>query len=801
MPVGPGSRLDAYEIVGPLGTGGMGEVWLAHDTSLGRKVALKVLPAGLTSDQLRVARFEQEARAASALSHPNVCHIYALGHTADGQVYIAMELVEGETLRAHLRHAAVTIDSALNVAIQVATALSAAHAAGIVHRDVKPENVMLRPDGLVKVLDFGLAKLTASADSAAAESVQTALRTDAGTVVGTVAYMSPEQARGQQVDARTDIWSLAVVLYEMVAGRSPFEGQSRTDVLAAILDRDPAPIARFAPEVPPELQRIVTKALRKDRVQRYQTMQDLLLDLKALSDAPGVPAREPAAERSTPWWKGRVAFAAVALVALAVTVAAGWRLVRVPDAGGTQPTQTAIAVLPFQNLSADRETDFMRFGLADEVSGILSPVASLAVRPSSMTRRYAASEFDPQAAGRELRVAKLVTGHFLREADRLRITVEAIDVESARVLWRDVVSVQADNVIAMQAQIAGRVQQSLLPLLGVSPPAHEASTRPTNAEAYDLYLRSAAVPFDAAPNKQAIAMLERSVGLDRAYARAWAALGLRYSYDVQYSDGGLAAFERSVSAYERAMALDPTLIGDAAAPLILRRVEKGELDAAYETAAALVQRHPGNSRAQFALGYVFRYVGLLDDAAARCEAARDRDPTDRRLRSCGIAFLRLGRYARARDFLRLDAGSEFAAAYEAEIFLSEGNLQASLGALRRLPDGYAIGAERLGRACLEHRSPSEIAGLARTMQLAAEGHSDLEPLYDAAVYLALCGRADEAIHALQQAIRGGYCSYPALISDPLLAPVKGHREFGAVVSAAKACRERFEAYRRDHGGT
>ena len=226
------------------------------------------------------------------------------------------------------------------------------------------------------------------------------------------------------------------------------------------------------------------------------------------------------------------------------------------------------------------------------------------------------------------------------------------------------------------------------------------------------------------------------------------------------------------------MALDPTLIGDAAAPLILRRAEKGELAAAYETASALVQRHPGNSRAQFALGYVFRYVGLLDDAAARCEAARDRDPTDRRLRSCGIAFLRLGRYARARDFLRLDAGSEFAAAYEAEILLSEGNSQASLQALRKLPDGYAIGAEGLARACLEHRPPSEIAGMARTLELTAQSHSDPEPLYDAAVYMAVCGRADEAIQLLQQAIRGGYCSYPALTSDPLLASVRSTASSG-----------------------
>ena len=292
MSLGPGSRLDAYEIVSPLGAGGMGEVWLARDTTLGRKVALKFLPVELTRDARRVARFQQEARAASALSHPNVCHIYALGQTSDGQHYIAMELVEGQTLRSRLHTGRVSIADAIRIATQIAAALSAAHAAGVVHRDVKPENVMLRPDGFVKVLDFGLAKLALTGpEMAAGQSIQTMLRTDAGTVVGTVAYMSPEQARGQDVDLRTDVWSLGVVLYEMVAGRSPFAAQSSSDVLVSILDREPAPLARFDPETSAELQRIVTKALRKDRGQRYQTIQDLLLDLQALGDDIHLSAR------------------------------------------------------------------------------------------------------------------------------------------------------------------------------------------------------------------------------------------------------------------------------------------------------------------------------------------------------------------------------------------------------------------------------------------------------------------------------------------------------------------------------
>jgi len=260
----------------------MGEVWLAIETRLGRNVALKLLPAELTQDAGRVARFEQEARAASALSHPNVCTILALDDTSDGQRYIAMEYVEGQTLRKRLESGRLPIREALDIAIQIASALAAAHGIGVIHRDIKPENVMLRPDGFVKVLDFGLAKLVAANAGTAAEATTTAFRTEAGHVVGTMAYMSPEQARGLEVDARTDIWALGVVLYEMLAGRSPFAAPTSSDTLAAVLQNEPLPLARVDPDMPAEAQRIATKTLRKDRSQRYQTVQDLLLDLHAL---------------------------------------------------------------------------------------------------------------------------------------------------------------------------------------------------------------------------------------------------------------------------------------------------------------------------------------------------------------------------------------------------------------------------------------------------------------------------------------------------------------------------------------
>jgi Tol biopolymer transport system component len=319
MSLQAGTRLGPYDVLSRIGAGGMGEVWLATEVRLQRKVALKLLPPDLTRDPARIHRFEQEARAASALNHPNVCTIHAL-ETSEGQHYIAMEYVEGETLRRRIGAGRLSIPEALDIAVQIANALVAAHAAGIVHRDIKPENVMVRPDGLVKVLDFGLVKLTATPDSPASEPTQTAFHTDAGSVVGTVAYMSPEQARAQQVDGRTDVWSLGVVLYEMVAGRPPFAGSSRSDVLAAILDRDPDPLARFDPRVPPELQRITTKALRKDRVQRYQTVLDLQLDLEAIrADLKTGATSNP--QEPVPVGRSRISTRAVTL--LLVALAAG----------------------------------------------------------------------------------------------------------------------------------------------------------------------------------------------------------------------------------------------------------------------------------------------------------------------------------------------------------------------------------------------------------------------------------------------------------------------------------------------
>ena len=344
--------LGDYRVLRKLGEGGMGEVYLAKDLRLERQVALKLLPRDLTADPTRVKRFEQEARAASALNHPNVCTIHALGVAADGRHFIAMEYVEGQTLRERFVRGSLKRRESLDIAIQIASALTAAHASGIIHRDLKPENVVLRPDGFAKVLDFGLAKLVAT-ESDPELATRTVLHTDAGTAVGTVAYMSPEQARAEYVDVRTDIWAVGVVLYEMVAGRRPFAGQSTSEVLAAILEHDPAPLARFDPDVPHELQRIVTKALRKDPEQRYQVMKDLLLDLQALRDELVSSPFSSATVALTTVERRRGKRAWLLGAAVAVVAVAGgwfWWMNREPP---TQPRAAARVVRPLTRLTFD----------------------------------------------------------------------------------------------------------------------------------------------------------------------------------------------------------------------------------------------------------------------------------------------------------------------------------------------------------------------------------------------------------------------------------------------------------------
>jgi serine/threonine-protein kinase len=514
MSLEPGTMLGRYEVRSKLGEGGMGEVYLARDTELGRTVAVKVLSADVAIDERRMNRFVQEARAASALNQPNILTIYEIGR-ADGVPFIATEFIDGETLRERLRSSPLRLGDALDIAAQAAGALAAAHAAGIVHRDVKPENVMLRRDHVVKVLDFGLAKLTEDRTTLNPDDAPTRLlvNTDSGVVMGTAQYMSPEQARGLEVDARTDIFSLGVVLYEMVAGRAPFEGATQSDVLVSILDREPTPLARFAPDVPMELERIVAKALAKDHEARYQTMKDLAIDLRALKQRLEVEAeigrtQEPrhtadakiehatrilaarptsSAEYAAGGLKKHQRAAVAALLGLLLAVG-GISFWYFHQRSATAAQIESIAVLPFENRSADADAEYLSDGLTESLIYRLSQLPNLKVSPTSLVFRYKGKEADPIKAGNELGVSAVLSGRITQRGDNLMISAELVDVRDNKLLWGEQYDRKTSELLATQREIAREIVDKLK--LKVSGQERGLAKHYTESnEAYQLYLK------------------------------------------------------------------------------------------------------------------------------------------------------------------------------------------------------------------------------------------------------------------------------------------------------------------------
>jgi TolB-like protein len=552
--------------------------------------------------------------------------------------------------------------------------------------------------------------------------------------------------------------------------------------------------------LPPDLERIIAKLLEKDRRLRYQSAPELQADLKRLKrDLESGQTRTTSSTRGeAPAVRTRrsVLLATVALVGLLAGVGAWVAWHRLPSPAVPAATKT-VAVLPLQNVTGDQGQEFLRYGLADEIVGALSPNAAITVRPFATTRRYAAADVDLVAAGRDLGVATLVTGHYIREPETLRITIEAVDVATNRVVWRDTLSASSNDAIAMERDLVTHVRQGLMPALGAPASSQIERGRPVNATAYDLYLRSTAMSYDPLPNKRAIPMLEEAVALDASFARAWAALGLRTHYDYSYSDGGEPAFERSLVAYRRALAEAPDLVGDAAVPIILARVERGDRAAAYREAKTLVGAWPTNARARYALAYVLRYAGLLGEAARECQAAFALDRSERRLRTCALSFIPLGDYDTAGQFIRLDAGSELADSLEAHILVRTGRLDGARQKLAREFTGNIVGQPQLLKACLDRRPRQEVEALARRMEeRLGVPAQDAEELYMLAGVASFCDLPDAAIRIARRMVTENYCAVDGLSRDPLFDRVRARAEFPAILKQAEECRDRFVAESR-----
>jgi eukaryotic-like serine/threonine-protein kinase len=784
-----GQQVSHYRILGKLGGGGMGVVYEAEDLKLGRHVALKFIPENLAGDAKSLERFTREARAASQLNHPNICTIHGIEDN-NGHPFIVMEKLEGESLKQHIGGQSMKLEEVLDVGVQVADALVASHTKGIVHRDIKPANIFLTPSGPVKVLDFGLAKLVQNTGEDADQSL-----TAVGIIPGTAVYMSPEQARSETVDARSDLFSFGVVLYEMATGKKPFSGNNSLLTLDAVLHQKPTPPHDLNPKIPIELQGIIGKAMEKDRAHRYQSAAEIRSDLaqlkresesgtiKAGSNSSMLRAASKTFSRNSRFQTYLVMAMAALLVTVLAAVGAWWFKHR---AVASAEQKNAIAVLPLQNLNGDYNIDYLRFALADELTSVLTYSRSLEVRPSSVTRRFVALDLDSRKVGQQLRVGRLLQGHFIKQGDQLTVTLEAIDVPTDRLLWQTTVAAKADDLIGLQNQLSSQVQNGLLPILGGAAGASEsAASRPKNQQAYDLYLRSIAVPHDTAPNKEAIKMLEWAVGIDPTYAPAWEALGQRYYFDSTFGGGGEEKFQRSNSAYERAMTLDPNRVM-AASSLITNRVERGELGRAYDAATDLVRRRPQSADAHFALSYVLRYAGMLDQSTQECNSARSLDPGNFTFRSCAWSFLEMGKTDRAMDFVHLDAGSEWAAWVTPYVYLAEGNM-AEVRATAKNMTKAPIYHRDLMEACTAAQRPADLAKIVRENEASVMLELDAEAWYHVGSLMAACGQKEPALRLLKAAVQQNYCAYAALLDDPMLKDLRKETAFDEVLTAAASC--------------
>src|SRR6266516_2019195 len=630
-----GQSIGHYRIESLLGMGGMGEVYVARDERLGRKIALKLLPEHLTADETQLSRFKSEARAASALNHPNILTVYEIGAEGNRQ-FIATEFIEGMTLRASLACGKIKLHAALEIAVQVASALAAAHETGVVHRDIKPENIMLRPDGYAKVLDFGIAKLTEQRPASDHYEVGTTavLQTRPGLVLGTGRYMSPEQTRGQKVDARSDIWSLGVVLYEVVGGIPPFPGETPSDCIASILTTEPPPLSGVLSDVPLKLESILQKALRKNSDERYQTINEMLADLRNLKgelEADGSsPQTKARAESIVSKIKRHKRGMLLTLVAILAAAAFAYSFFFVAPA--PSPNEKSIAVLPFENRSEDKSNAYFTDGVQDEILTRLSKIRDLKVISRTSTQRYKNTSQNLSQIANQLGVANLLEGSVQKTNDQVRVNVQLIRAADDSHLWAETFDRRLTDIFSVESEVAKAIADQLRAHLS-GREEQVIAARPTdNAEAYDAYLRGLAYTLKTG-NSPANALgaqkyLREAVRLDPKFALSWALLSYvdALGYLTLTLQPTVALREEARQAAETALILQPNL-GEA---LLAKGYYHYACLKDYNTADRYFEQArqflPNSSTIPQSLAYVARRRGQWDRSESYFNEAERLDP-------------------------------------------------------------------------------------------------------------------------------------------------------------------------------